>query len=251
MEKCVIDSHRAKSVIRSRASKRHNVANTARQFIKNDAQPMIIHCRTFDGKCIDILKFTVIFSMIPNLSRWRLLLPVLAAFTAASCAKKTSSRPVIKDTPMMQLVSPAFTNNMALPTGFTCGGQGTTPPLTLSDVPAKAKTFALALEDPDAPKGTFIHWILWNWPAGKTQIPATLPQKPRLDNGAIQGTGSSGKIGYTPPCPPSGTHRYFFKAYALDTTLNIPSSSTEQMLLAAMQGHIVAQGILMGTVRRQ
>ena len=109
---------------------------------------------------------------------------------------------------------------------------------------------AFILEDPDAPKGTYTHWIMWNWPVAKTDIPSALPTQAHLESGAIQGTGSNGKIGYNPPCPPSGTHRYYLKAYALDSTLKIPSTSDKQALLAAMQGHVVGQGMLMGTYHK-
>jgi Raf kinase inhibitor-like YbhB/YbcL family protein len=146
--------------------------------------------------------------------------------------------------------SPAYKNDQSLPARFACGSEGVSPPLTLSNLPKTAKTLAFIMEDPEAPKGTFTHWLLWNWPAAKTDIPDALPAQAKLENGAIQGTGSSRKIGYTPPCPPSGTHRYYLKAYALDTTLNIPSSSDKQALLAAMQGHVVGQGMLMGTYHK-
>ena len=170
------------------------------------------------------------------------------------CAKKdsttTPAQPKIKISPEFTIKSPAFENGKALPPRFACGGEGVSPPLTLSNLPKKAKFVAFILEDPDAPKGSYTHWLMWNWPAGKATIPGKLPPQAKLENGAIQGTGSNNKIGYNPPCPPSGTHRYYLKAYALDSALNIPSTSTKQVLLAAMQGNIIGQGMLMGTYRK-
>jgi Raf kinase inhibitor-like YbhB/YbcL family protein len=180
------------------------------------------------------------------------LITIAASLTTIACSPaKPPAEDAIqskrKDLPSFQLSSPAFSNNQSLPSRFACEGAGVSPPLTFSDLPPKTKTVAIILEDPDAPKGTYIHWLMWNWPAAKTEIPDALPTKPRLDSGAIQGTGSNGKIGYNPPCPPGGTHRYYFKAYALDTTLNIPSPSDKQALLIAMQGHVLGQALLMGT----
>jgi Raf kinase inhibitor-like YbhB/YbcL family protein len=178
----------------------------------------------------------------------------LAGFAPVACTPKNSVSPNSGRSKIQvatfTVESPAYKNNQSLPARFACGSEGVSPPLTLSNLPQNTKTLAFILEDPDAPKGTFTHWLLWNWPSAKTDIPDALPAQAKLENGAIQGTGSSHKIGYTPPCPPSGTHRYYLKAYALDTTLNIPSSSDKQALLAAMQGHVVGQGMLMGTYHK-
>lgn len=174
---------------------------------------------------------------------------ILASIAPSGCTPKSSpptKESVNTEAATFILKSPAFTNNQSLPSHFACGGAGVSPPFALSNLPENTKTVAFILEDPDAPEGTFTHWIMWNWPASKIDIPAALPAQAKLDSGAIQGAGSSGKIGYTPPCPPSGTHRYYFKAYALDVALQLPSSSTKGALLAAMKGHIVGQGMLMG-----
>jgi len=198
----------------------------------------------------------IITKFIPVIS-----LLILAGILPFGCASKKSapttsdtsenlSKTKIKDVAIFTLKSPAFENNKALPSRFACGNDGVSPPLTLSNLPKKTKTLAFILEDPDAPKGTFTHWIMWNWPTSKTDIPAALPAQAKLENGAIQGTGSNGKIGYNPPCPPSGTHRYYLKAYALDSTLKLPSTSDKQALLAAMQGHVIGQGMLMGTYHK-
>lgn len=156
----------------------------------------------------------------------------------------------IKEPAKFSLESPAFNNGKVLPSRFACGNAGVSPPLTLSNLPKNAKTVAFILEDPDAPEGTYTHWIMWNWPISQTDIPDALPAQAKLESGAIQGTGSNGKVGYNPPCPPSGTHRYYLKAYALDTDITLQSISNKQALLAAMQGHVVGQGMLMGTYHK-
>jgi len=191
------------------------------------------------------------------------LIPFCASFTAIAC---TTTAPVDKaaqhqvdnsnaptlarDVKKMELHSPAFENGKALPARFTCVGDGVSPPLELSGIPADAKSLVVMVEDPDAPSGSYVHWLMWNWPAQTVSIPAGIKAQPKQNNGAVQGTGSSGKVGYTPPCPPSGTHRYFFRVYALDALLQLPSSSKQQSLLAAMRGHVLAQGELMGTYHK-
>ena len=176
---------------------------------------------------------------------------ILAGILPCGCAsKKPAATRLQNDVAVFTLKSSAYQNNAALPSRFACGTEGVSPPLTLSNLPKKTKTVAFILEDPDAPKGTYTHWIMWNWPAAKTEIPDALPAQAKLETGAIQGTGSNGKIGYNPPCPPSGTHRYYLKAYALDSTLKLPSTSDKQALLAAMQGHVIGQGMLMGTYHK-
>jgi Raf kinase inhibitor-like YbhB/YbcL family protein len=194
----------------------------------------------------------IIPKFIPTIS-----LLILAGILPFGCAAKKPSttsgnlsKTKIPDVAVFSLKSPAFNNNKALPPRFACGSEGISPPLTLANLPQKTKTVTIILEDPDAPKGTFTHWIMWNWPASKTEIPAALPTQAKLESGAIQGTGSNGKVGYNPPCPPSGTHRYYLKAYALDSTLKLPSTSDKQALLAAMQGHVIGQGMLMGTYHK-
>jgi len=185
---------------------------------------------------------------------------ILASIVPIGCApQKTATIPAtsknlpqskIRKVAQFTLQSPAFANNKALPSRFACGNDGVSPPLNLLNLPKNTKTVAFILEDPDAPKGTYTHWIMWNWPAAKTDIPDALPAQSKLETGAIQGTGSNGKIGYNPPCPPSGMHRYYLKAYALDSTLQLPATSDKQTLLAAMQGHVVGQGMLMATYHK-
>lgn len=151
----------------------------------------------------------------------------------------------------MELKSEAFKPGEMIPTKYTCDGPDVSPSLTWSDPPAGTKSFALISDDPDAPVGTWVHWVMWNIPADARALEENVPKKESLPNETKQGTTDFRRIGYGGPCPPSGTHRYFFKLYALDTTLNLPASTTKKDLEKAMQGHILAQAELMGKYRRR
>ncbi len=145
----------------------------------------------------------------------------------------------------MKLTSSAFTHNGNIPSEFTCDGSDLSPPLSISDVPATAKSLVLISDDPDAPVGTWDHWVVFNIPAETRDI-----QKGREPQGT-PGKNSWGRIGYGGPCPPSGTHRYFFKLYALDTMLNLPENSNKKQIESAMQNHILAKAELMGLYKRR
>jgi Raf kinase inhibitor-like YbhB/YbcL family protein len=139
--------------------------------------------------------------------------------------------------------SPAFENNKLIPKKHSCDGEEVNPPLNVEGIPMGAKTIALILDDPDAPRGTFDHWIVWNIPpTGKiaeNSVPGT------------EGLNSAGQQTYIGMCPPSGTHRYFFKVYALDAKLDLKANSTKKKdLEKAMQGHILAKGELVGLYNR-
>lgn len=145
----------------------------------------------------------------------------------------------------MKIESAAFGHNQAIPSKYTCDGQNVNPPLTFSDVPSDAKSLVLINDDPDAPAGTWVHWTVWNISSQTTEIAEdSVPQ------GSVEGVTSFGKPGYGGPCPPSGTHRYFFKLYALDTTLDLDQSATKQDLEKAMEGHILAEASLIGLYSR-
>ncbi|MBI2660123.1 YbhB/YbcL family Raf kinase inhibitor-like protein [Candidatus Woesearchaeota archaeon] len=145
----------------------------------------------------------------------------------------------------MKLTSSAFSHNGAIPSEYTCDGDDLSPPLSINDVPSNAKSLVLISDDPDAPVGTWDHWVVFNIPAATKEI-----QKGTEPNG-IGGRNSWGRTGYGGPCPPSGTHRYFFKLYALDTELNLPEGSTKKDVERAMQGHILTNAELMGTYKRK
>jgi Raf kinase inhibitor-like YbhB/YbcL family protein len=134
----------------------------------------------------------------------------------------------------------------------TCDGEDTSPPLAWSTPPAPAiRSFVLLLDDPDAPGGTFTHWLLWDIPGGAREVPQALPASPRISGGATQGRNDFAKIGYSGPCPPPGkSHRYFFRLYALDVVLGLKPGASRLQLERAMQDHVVARDELMGRYRR-
>lgn len=150
----------------------------------------------------------------------------------------------------IKITSPAFEEGGLIPRKYTCDGIDVSPPLAWTGVPSNAATIALISDDPDAPMGTWVHWVLFNLPATESSLPEAVPPEKELKSGARQGRNDFRRIGYGGPCPPGGTHRYFFKIYALDTALNLPAGATKAELLKAMEGHILAQGQLMGKYRR-
>jgi Raf kinase inhibitor-like YbhB/YbcL family protein len=150
----------------------------------------------------------------------------------------------------MTLTSSAFNNGEQIPTKYGCDGEKISPPLAWANAPAGTRSFLLIVDDPDAPRGTFTHWVIFNIPASVTSLPEDVPTNPTLSNGATQGQNGAGRIGYTSPCPPSGTHRYMFQLYALDTQLTLAPGATKQDVLDAMQGHIIGQTILTGLYTR-
>jgi hypothetical protein len=147
----------------------------------------------------------------------------------------------------MNLTSTAFSYGESIPVKYSCKGENISPPLAWDGKPAGTKSLVLIVDDPDAPAGTWDHWVLYNIPITARGWPENTPRDAELVNGARQGKNSGGQIGYDGPCPPSGAHRYFFKLYALDTKLNLSSSADKKAVLAAMEGHILAQVELMGT----
>jgi hypothetical protein len=150
----------------------------------------------------------------------------------------------------MELKSPAFEVGDPISVKYACEGPDVSPPLRWSDNPAGTKSLALIAEDPDAPNGTWVHWVLWNIPATAQSLDEAVPKRDSLENGIKQGTTDFKQVGYGGPCPPSGIHRYFFRLYALDTILDLPSSTTKKELEKAMQGHILQKAQLMGTYRK-
>ena len=152
--------------------------------------------------------------------------------------------------PEMKLVSSAFKEGESIPRQFTCDGINVSPPLEWSGVPSTAKTIAIIADDPDAPSGTWVHWVLYNLPADNIGLVENLPPGENMKSGGFQGKTDFGKAGYGGPCPPSGTHRYFFKVYAVDSELSLKAGAAKDELVKAMEGHIVAQAQLMGTYRR-
>ena len=145
----------------------------------------------------------------------------------------------------MKITSSAFQQGGNIPSKFTCDGANTNPPLQISDVPPEAKSLVLIVDDPDAPNGLFTHWAVWNIsPQTSTIAEGSTPK-------GVQGTNGFGRSGYGGPCPPSGTHRYYFKVFALDRELDLPFGAKRSQLDAAMKGHVIAQGESMGRYSRK
>ncbi len=147
----------------------------------------------------------------------------------------------------LTLSSSAFGSGQPIPTEFSCKGRSISPALAWTGAPAGTASFALIVDDPDAPSGTFVHWVIYNIPASRSGLGQDMAHQSAFSDGTTQGRNSAGHQYYDGPCPPSGTHRYFFKLFALDTALSISSGATADQLSKAMQGHILAQGELMGT----
>lgn len=144
------------------------------------------------------------------------------------------------------IIKSTFTDGSEIPKKYSCEGEGINPPLSISEVPPPAKSLILFVEDPDAPGGTFTHWMVWNInPEVKGITENSTPAN------AVTGLNSTGRKEYTPPCPPGGTHRYFFKIYALDTLINLTSDSSKKEVEKTMLGHIMDEGQLMGKYSRK
>jgi Raf kinase inhibitor-like YbhB/YbcL family protein len=149
------------------------------------------------------------------------------------------------------LTSAAFREGEAIPRPYTADGKDVSPPLRWADPPPGTKGFALVCDDPDAPGGAFVHWVLFNLPADRRELPEGVPAREELDGGAKQGKNDFGKVGYGGPAPPPGApHRYVFRLYALDTPLDLAAGATQGQLIPAMRGHVLAEGQLMGRYGR-
>jgi len=148
------------------------------------------------------------------------------------------------------LTSPAFEEGQAIPAKYTCDGEDTSPVLAWNEPPAGTLSLALIMDDPDAPAGTWVHWVIYNIPADIRSLPEAVPIAESLSDGGLQGINTSRDLGYGGPCPPSGTHRYYFKLYALDIMLDNEAGLDKNELLSLMEGHILAQCQLMGTYSR-
>jgi hypothetical protein len=150
----------------------------------------------------------------------------------------------------MELTSSAFSEGAMIPGKYTCDGADVSPPLNWGVPPAGTKSLALVCDDPDAPVGTWVHWVYYDIPAGTEGLPENVATDEHPAQGGTQGINDFRKIGYGGPCPPGGTHRYYFKIYALDTLLNLSSGATKEQVLKAMENHIIGQAQLMGKYRR-
>lgn len=146
------------------------------------------------------------------------------------------------DIATLTVTSLVFVNEGVIPSKYTCDGENINPPLQIDRIPENTKSLALIVDDPDAPSGTWDHWVVWNIPVKKNIAENSIP--------GIEGLNSFGRHNYGGPCPPSGIHRYFFKVYALDTMLDIDKYSDKKTLLKVMEDHILAKGEIMGSYKR-
>ena len=173
----------------------------------------------------------------------------------------TSSSPTVSTAPAASpkegtmaftIRSSAFNPGDPIPTQYTCSGQGISPALSWNGQPQNTASFALIADDPDAPRGVFTHWVVYDLPATVHELPEGVPTTDRLEDGGLQGRNSGNKIGYTPPCPPAGpAHHYHFKLYALAVpTLNLNAGASKDQVLSAMEGHVLAQSEAVGTYQR-
>ena len=151
----------------------------------------------------------------------------------------------------LTLSSSAFSEGAAIPRRYTCDGDDISPSLSWSGAPAETQSLALIADDPDAPAGTWTHWLIWNIPAKATLLPEDVAKTELADNGARQGINDFRRVGYGGPCPPPGKpHRYFFKLYALDARLDLKPAATKAALESAIESHILAQAQYVGTYGR-
>jgi Raf kinase inhibitor-like YbhB/YbcL family protein len=176
---------------------------------------------------------------------------ITALFAVSLFAQQPSSSKPSSHMSTFTLASPAFRSGAAIPDRYTCRGSDDSPALVWTGLPAEAASFAIIMDDPDAPAGTWVHWVIWNIPATSHLLQANVTRGGTLADGAMQGKNGFGKVGYNGPCPPPGkTHRYFFRLYALDSKLTLQPGATRKELDDAMKGHILGKAEHMGTYFR-
>jgi len=175
----------------------------------------------------------------------------VAAVLMFAAAVLTGCRGSIARGQTMNLTSTSFSEGSPIPAKFTCNGVGVSPQLAWNAPPAGTVSLALIVTDPDAPGGTFVHWVLYGLPAETQELPEGVPTQGQLADGSRQGRNDFGDLGYGGPCPPRGApHHYIFTLYALDAKLNLPVGATRAQVEAAMQGHVLTHGELIGLFQR-
>jgi len=179
------------------------------------------------------------------------LWPLGAVLIATTSLAGADSKAKPTEDYAMRLISPAFAEGAPIPERYTCDGANVSPPLEWGEAPAGTRAFALICDDPDAPVGTWVHWVVYGMPATATGLPEMVAPLDALPGGGRQGMNDFRRVGYGGPCPPPGRpHHYFFKLYALDADPALKPRATKADLLRAMQGHILGQAQLMGTYQR-
>ena len=150
----------------------------------------------------------------------------------------------------MKLTSAAFKEGGMIPKKYSCDDEDISPPLNWENIPSKTKELAMICDDPDAPMGTWVHWVIYKISPQVKGLTENIPTEKKLSSGMVQGMNDFGRIGYGGPCPPGGTHRYFFKIYALDAVINLEPGATKAQVLRAIQGHILEETQLIGKYKR-
>ena len=171
---------------------------------------------------------------------------LLAVVTFAVSLTSSAVSAKVSQEATMNLSSPDFSEGGNIPERYTCDGKDVSPTLKIAGIPKEAKSLVLIVDDPDAPGGTFTHWLMWNVGPDQAEVVAS-----SLPHRAVQGVNDFGKSKYSGPCPPSGTHRYYFRLYALDTALTLPGSSKRKVVDSAIKDHIIAEATLMGRYARK
>lgn len=191
-----------------------------------------------------------------NCRQWRnlfrvSLLTTLGLITILLTSCGAGEQPPEERGKTLSITSSAFQGGGKIPDKYTSQGQDISPPLAWSEPPAGTRSFALIMDDPDAPGGTFTHWVIFNIPSVSRELPEAVPTEDQLSDGTLQGKNGFNRIGYDGPSPPPGpAHRYKFTLYALDQSLDLTAGASKKQVLDAIQGHILAQGELMGTYQR-
>lgn len=187
------------------------------------------------------------------MKKYSLLLIIILLSACAPATAEPTATPIpatATEAVTLEITSPEFAEGEAIPVKFSCDGEDTSPALTWTEPPAGTQSFVLIMDDPDA-GGTWVHWVVYNLPASSRGLEAAIPVDTEISGGGLQGRNSSRINGYQGPCPPSGSHRYFFKLYALDTVLDLPAGAHNVEVNVGMKDHILATAELMGNFSRE
>lgn len=182
------------------------------------------------------------------------IISILMCLLLSSCKPQAQTQTVSEQggqAMSLKVTSTAFSDGGMIPPRYTADGEDISPPLAWEGLPEGTRSVAIIHDDPDAPMGTWVHWLVWNIPPTVASLAENMPPDKQRPDGSRQGTTDFGRIGYGGPAPPGGTHRYFFKVYALDTLLDLPAGATKPQLEKAIKGHILAQGQLVGKYSRK
>lgn len=186
--------------------------------------------------------------MLIHSKQWLTMIAVGLLLAACGVKDLESELPVLE--PTIPLQSSAFTEGGVIPQPYTCDGADRSPALSWDSLPQDTQSLVLIADDPDAPRGTFVHWVLYGLPPEIRQLPEALAPTAQGPHDSRQGKNGFGRLGYRGPCPPSGTHRYFFKLYALDTVVDLEPGASKNQVILAIKDHILAKGELMGRYSR-